>query len=229
MQLHEDALILVLDSTTNTVMVEISMGSQVLAAKLKETRSFVSEIPVILRDALNDAEVEFSDINLLSAVTGPGSWTGIRVGTTIIKSVAFATGADVVPIPTLNIPFEIKKETHSGKLATMMPAGSEKIFWTLAEPEDDCSVSGLEVTYSDLSDANAILAPQKPTKVFWMGDKPIPQKLNLEFVEPFCTFNIAAGQLSMIAKKYANAGRTTFCHDLNPSYHVAFRTSSRSK
>ncbi len=53
-------------------------------------------------DTLRDAKVRISDIDGFAISIGPGSFTGLRIGASTIKGLAFATGKPVVGIPTLD-------------------------------------------------------------------------------------------------------------------------------
>ncbi len=53
-------------------------------------------------DTLKDAKVRISDIDGFAISIGPGSFTGLRIGASTIKGLAFATGKPVVGIPTLD-------------------------------------------------------------------------------------------------------------------------------
>lgn len=44
---------------------------------------------------------EFQDLEGLAVSVGPGSYTGLRVGMSYAKGVAFATGLSIIPVPTL--------------------------------------------------------------------------------------------------------------------------------
>lgn len=43
------------------------------------------------------------DIDVIYVSAGPGSFTGLRVGITVAKTLAFATGAQVVPVPSVEV------------------------------------------------------------------------------------------------------------------------------
>jgi tRNA threonylcarbamoyladenosine biosynthesis protein TsaB len=59
-------------------------------------------IPAI-RAILGMAEVEASEIELVGVGLGPGSYTGLRVGLTAAKTIAYATGALVVGLDSLEV------------------------------------------------------------------------------------------------------------------------------
>ncbi len=44
-----------------------------------------------------------ADLRELYISTGPGSFTGLRIGITMVKTLAFATGAKVVAVPTVEV------------------------------------------------------------------------------------------------------------------------------
>ncbi|UCD39223.1 MAG: tRNA (adenosine(37)-N6)-threonylcarbamoyltransferase complex dimerization subunit type 1 TsaB [Fidelibacterota bacterium] len=50
---------------------------------------------------LNTADYRFSDLEGIAISVGPGSYTGLRVGMSYAKGVAFGTGLPVIPVPTL--------------------------------------------------------------------------------------------------------------------------------
>jgi len=51
--------------------------------------------------ALRAASLSLSDIGALCVTTGPGSFTGLRVGLSTVKGLSFSTGLPVVAVPTL--------------------------------------------------------------------------------------------------------------------------------
>ncbi len=57
-------------------------------------------IPLIAR-VLDRAEFNFSDIDRIAVTTGPGSFTGLRVGISAARGIALATGKPAVGLSTL--------------------------------------------------------------------------------------------------------------------------------
>jgi len=68
-----------------------------------------------LNDIVEDAGWTPDRIDVVAVSVGPGSYTGLRVGVTCAKTLAYATGAKIVAVPTLDV------------LARNVPAGSESI------------------------------------------------------------------------------------------------------
>ncbi len=52
-------------------------------------------------DALKRASLGLGDIDALCVTTGPGSFTGLRIGLSTVKGLAYSTGLPVVAVPTL--------------------------------------------------------------------------------------------------------------------------------
>ena len=50
---------------------------------------------------LRAARLELADVDAFAVAQGPGSFTGLRIGLSTVKALAFATGKPVVGVPTL--------------------------------------------------------------------------------------------------------------------------------
>lgn len=61
-----------------------------------------------IRERLAAAGWAFSDLNLLAVVTGPGSFTGIRIGIAAMRGIALASGAPLVGISSFEL-FAVSK------------------------------------------------------------------------------------------------------------------------
>lgn len=59
-------------------------------------------LPAIHR-CLQSADVVPADLSLMAVVSGPGSFTGLRIGVTAAKTLAYATGATLVGVNTLDL------------------------------------------------------------------------------------------------------------------------------
>ena len=67
-----------------------------------DTRSHAERLPMEAVTWLAGRGLTLADIEVFVVVAGPGSFTGLRVGIAAVQGWAFATGRNVVTVPTLD-------------------------------------------------------------------------------------------------------------------------------
>ena len=84
---------LFLDTTTaKLAKVKITQGEKVICENENES-------PLIsINQCLEKADLKLSDIDQFAANPGPGSYTGIRVGLSVVNALNFALGKEFAPI-----------------------------------------------------------------------------------------------------------------------------------
>lgn len=65
-------------------------------------------MPMVER-VMAQANLAFSDLDRIAVTTGPGSFTGMRIGVAAARALSLGTGAPVVGIPTLEVMAEASK------------------------------------------------------------------------------------------------------------------------
>ena len=73
------------------------LGSTVINNKLTHS---VTLMPVV-RDLVRNAEFSMEDIGLFAVANGPGSFTGLRIGISAVKGLAFALSKPCAAVSTL--------------------------------------------------------------------------------------------------------------------------------
>ncbi|NLK39638.1 MAG: tRNA (adenosine(37)-N6)-threonylcarbamoyltransferase complex dimerization subunit type 1 TsaB [Clostridiales bacterium] len=112
-------LILAIDSTATVATVAVTRGRQLMSVSTSDTGHTHSEtlLPMI-ESMLRNLHISIEDIGLFACATGPGSFTGVRIGVSIIKGLAF--GRD---IPCVSVsPLEALAENLSGLEGIFCPA-----------------------------------------------------------------------------------------------------------
>ena len=94
-------MILVLDTSTPiTELFLADSGGQILKQIKAETGNQLSEqLLQIIEDALKDADLKLSNLTGLIFVSGPGSFTGLRIGASTVNALAYSLNIPVVGIP----------------------------------------------------------------------------------------------------------------------------------
>jgi tRNA threonylcarbamoyladenosine biosynthesis protein TsaB len=95
-------------------------------ATLEGQRTAQSLLPAI-QQTLRDAGWRPRELELICVTSGPGSFTGLRIGAVTAKTLAYATGAALVGVHTLAA---IAAGTHwpTGKLWTILDAQRKELF-----------------------------------------------------------------------------------------------------
>ena len=108
--------ILTIDVTDKKLVVACSNEDIVFSKISDETgKKHNSLIMPYVEEVLINANLDIKDIDVFSAVVGPGSFTGIRIGIATIKALSFATGKPCVSITAL-------EELAYGKEGTFITA-----------------------------------------------------------------------------------------------------------
>lgn len=73
------------------------------------------------------------DLDEIAVSIGPGSFTGLRIGVTLAKTLAFATGAKLIAVPTLpviasNAPAEDARDARSPWVMPILDAKRDQVF-----------------------------------------------------------------------------------------------------
>ena len=94
--------ILAIDSTAGVASVAVCEGERLLGSFNVNNGLTQSELLLPMVEALlRTLKLSFSDIELLAATVGPGSFTGVRIGAALIKGLAFGRDIPCVGVSTL--------------------------------------------------------------------------------------------------------------------------------
>ena len=102
---------LLIDTSSSNVVVLIIEDDKILYDYKKYVGSdLASKILTILDEGLRKCEINIKDISKIFIVNGPGSFTGVRVGVTVAKNIAWSLDINVIPISSLELIATTKSE-----------------------------------------------------------------------------------------------------------------------
>jgi len=95
--------VLGIETATTVTAVGIVRDGKVLADVSEATTvGHAGQLPAMVARALGEADLTLEDVDGLGVSVGPGSFTGLRVGLSFAKGVAFSGGCRLVGVGTLD-------------------------------------------------------------------------------------------------------------------------------
>lgn len=185
-------LILSIETATLGGGVCLSEGTNILVTMsgdpgLSHSNTLLSDI----NRCLNEAGHAVEDVQLFAAASGPGSFTGLRIGLATIKALAATLKRPCVGIPTLQA---IAHSTGlSDATVSLLSAGRGEVFVQLL------SVTSNEVTELDaaahLPPLRAIERYATRSKLKWAGPGAVSQRDLIQSVAQRHGFNFQAAEV----------------------------------
>ncbi len=99
-------MILAIDTATQMVSIALHDGRMIKAETSWETRrNHTMELAPAVKDLFDRLSVKADDLAAIALPTGPGSYTGLRIGMSLAKGMALASNppTPLIGIPTLDI------------------------------------------------------------------------------------------------------------------------------
>ena len=97
-------MLLAVDTSTAQVGLAIYDGSQILGEYAwRSSQRHTVELAPAIAELLRRCGLTMENIRGLGVALGPGSFTSLRVGLSLVKGIALARGLPVVGVPTLDI------------------------------------------------------------------------------------------------------------------------------
>ncbi|MFI4974266.1 MAG: tRNA (adenosine(37)-N6)-threonylcarbamoyltransferase complex dimerization subunit type 1 TsaB [Caulobacterales bacterium] len=95
-------MVLALDTCLAACQAAVADGGRVLASRSEPMqRGHQERLATMVREVMAEAGVGFSEIDRIAVTTGPGSFTGLRVGLAFAKGLRLALDAPIVGIGVL--------------------------------------------------------------------------------------------------------------------------------
>lgn len=128
-------MLLAVDTSTAQVGLALYDGTQVLGEMIWTTRQHhTTELAPALSGLLNRSAVSMDMVSALGVAIGPGSFTSLRVGLSLVKGIALARRLPVMGIPTLDI-LAAAQPVSKHPLVALLQAGRTRIAFSLYQSQ----------------------------------------------------------------------------------------------
>ena len=195
---------LFLDTSTTRLIVGIYKdNSPIFISNEQSENDLSSRVLPLIKSALEECKLTVDKINRILIVNGPGSFTGVRVGVTIAKTLAWSKNIDVIPISELEVLASTKVETDY--VVPLIDARRDAFYAGMYDKKHKNIIEDAYITRTAL--LNKIKRHVSLKKVTFVSYTKINE---LETILP----NI---DLDYIVKKYAKK-KSSNAHTVNPNY-----------
>lgn len=136
------AIILNIETATDIGSVCVSKGEKILATKDgSSTFSHAKETTLMIESCLMEAGIALQDLDAIAISSGPGSYTSLRIGTSIAKGICYALDKPLIAVNTLeSLAFAASKIAQGTIYAPMIDARRMEVYTAFYEVGMTCTL-----------------------------------------------------------------------------------------
>ena len=151
-------IILGVDSSSAAGSAAVSRDGELLyEAYANEGLTHSQTLLVRCDEALRESGIDPKDIDVFAVTSGPGSFTGLRIGMGLVKGMAFATGAECAGVSTFLALAEPLKD-RGRDILTVLDARQKRVYCSAYRPEDSGLRKVMDECVLNLSELSAACA-----------------------------------------------------------------------
>ncbi len=198
-----DIFLLHLETSTKVCSVVLSKdGAEIAKVESNdETFSHGEKLTLYIEEVIREAGISMQELSGVSVSSGPGSYTGLRIGTSTAKGLCYGLNIPLLALPSLDsLANEARKKYPEINLCPMIDARRMEVYSAIHNPKGDklkdISADVLdENSYAEFEPFVAIGDGMPKAKEIW-GNR------NIQFdFEILCS---ASGHVETIFKKFQN-------------------------
>ncbi len=158
---------LLLDASTKSIGISVVKGDRVMCELSFESgRTHSLDLMPAIDFALKSVDVRISDINAIIVSNGPGSFTGIRIVMSIVKSICHSLNIPVYTVSTLRT-LSFHGRYFEGLVCPIMDARRNRVYTAIYD-----GFLGKELLGEDTFEIDDLLSTLKSMnkKVLFVGD-----------------------------------------------------------
>lgn len=164
------ACILCIETATPSCSVALANnGTLIYEKKSAEAQSHSALLAVFVQEALDVLKVNDLQLDAVAVSSGPGSYTGLRIGTSTAKGLCFGLDIPLIAIPTLEILAQGAIRENHGEAAYYCPMIDARRMEVYAAVYDE-QMNELTGTEAVIIDENSYSSFLEQRKVYFLGN-----------------------------------------------------------
>ena len=133
--------LLAIDTATEACSVALNLDGVIIERHTLEPRSHASQILPMVDALLAETELVLTALDAIGFDRGPGSFTGIRIGTSVVQGLAFGAELPVIPVSSLDILAQgVIDNVQSHNMVAMLDARMNEVYWATFKKHADVFV-----------------------------------------------------------------------------------------
>lgn len=195
--------ILHIETSTRSCSVALSFQGELLSVKESNDAEFShgEQLTLYIEEVIAEASIEMKSISAVSVTSGPGSYTGLRIGVSTAKGICFALDIPLIAIDSMVNLAELAKQTHTNvNLCAMIDARRMEVYSAIY----DASLNAIKPISADIIDENSY-TEFEPFVYFGDGaEKVQPLWKNRNAMLDTTIFSSARGHVTLAYSKFMN-------------------------
>lgn len=129
-----DTHILHIETSTKVCSVALSKNGKLLHAKESHDDQYAhgEKLTLFIEEVMKEAKLTFQDLSAVSVASGPGSYTGLRIGVSTAKGLCYALHIPLLSVDSLTSLHELARKKYPTKeIGTMLDARRMEVYSTI--------------------------------------------------------------------------------------------------
>jgi tRNA threonylcarbamoyladenosine biosynthesis protein TsaB len=123
--------ILHIETATKVCSVALSLNGIQVAIKESASDQYIhgESLNLFIQEVVKEAKIELQDLSAVSISSGPGSYTGLRIGVSSVKGLCYGLGIPLIDIPTLESLYFLATKKHpENSICVMLDARRMEVY-----------------------------------------------------------------------------------------------------
>ena len=127
--------ILAISTSSNICSVALlEDADSILELNINDSKTHSENLIALIDELFTKSNLKLSDVDLIGVDSGPGSFTGIRIGISTVKGLAAPNDIPIVPISSLEA-LSYNSAQHKGHICSLIDARNSQVYFGLFDSE----------------------------------------------------------------------------------------------
>ncbi|MDD5617745.1 MAG: tRNA (adenosine(37)-N6)-threonylcarbamoyltransferase complex dimerization subunit type 1 TsaB [Candidatus Omnitrophica bacterium] len=215
--------ILAIDTTSQVINIALFSGEKLTSIERDVKYGGYEDVLSLIKAVLNKSKIKLETIDCFGVCNGPGSFTGMRIGLSAVKALAYSLNKPVVSYKSLDLLAWMVKDGFLGLLCVMQDARRGNIYSAVYSNR----IKFKRISEYALTDITKLLSQlkkinKKPFNLYFYGDAVLNYKDKIKSSFPDCKiikeYDARSKSRAMISLARNNTSKKLNSFEILPFY-----------